>query len=221
MKRLTWTIALLPLAGAPCTYAQSIPVTQSFGFGTNVVGDNLGSTLTGPGVNLFAGGGTDCPWCDSGFLYNTPGSSLNPSTQIFYDYVQGSLTVGGQTYCQDGVECSFYTQGIFASRSITFPTNGQNFTVTIPVGLDSITVDVTPLTAPDFFVTLNPSGGDLTLTFDFVPALPNGPPAYYAFAQGTFPATVSTPEPGPLGLMAAGLVGILGLGLKRRLPAFF
>jgi hypothetical protein len=222
MKRFLWTIALLSLAGAPCTYAQAIDVTQDIGFAANFGGgDNLGSSLIGPGLNLSAGGGTNCLWCTPLYFFNTPGSSLYPSTEIFYDSASGSLSVGGQTYCQMG-ECSLFAQELTAYQSITFPTNGQNFTVTIPVQLSAVTLNVAPSTQPFFNITLYPAQGDLTLSFDFAPAFPGGPPdGYYIFSQGTFPSTpVSTPEPGPLGLMAAGLIGILALGLTRRLSAY-
>lgn len=220
MKRRIWAIAVLLLVGAPCTYAQlfSLPITQAtIGFGQNLGYDNLGAILTGPGTTVFLGGGTNCSWCSIG-QSDTPGTSLNPSTQVFYDAVSGSVTLGRQTYNCDEVECIVGEGSISAVGNITFPTNGQNFTVTVPASVGSILVTVpTPGQGQGFVQAdlLIPSG-ELTLSFFLNPSFPNGPPAYYGLEQATF--TASAPEPGPLGLMMAGLVGILGFTLKRRLP---
>lgn len=224
MKRCIWAIAVLLLVGAPCTYAQTFfpTITQAtIGFAENLgSGDNLGATLTGPGVTLLGGGGTNCSWCFLNSFSNTPGTSLNPSTQVFYDFVSGNVTLGSQTYNCQGLECTFGEGTISALGNITFPANGQTFTVTVPAAVDPILLTVpTPGQGQGFVQAglLIPSG-ELSLTFDFNPSFPNGPPPYYSLDQATFTSTVSAPEPGPLGLMVAGLVGILGLALKRTLP---
>jgi hypothetical protein len=55
------------------------------------------------------------------------------------------------------------------------------------------------------------------LNLGFVPASEEFP-AGYVFSEGKFVAA-TTPEPGTLGLMATGLVGIIGvIQRKRKLP---
>lgn len=227
MKRFVWIIGVLPLPVAPCTYAQN--TTQTVAIGMDVgQSDNVTSTLVGPGVNVVAGGysgsyGSDiqCSWCDADAV-ELPGTSLNPSMQLVFLSVYGRLTYDGHTYCQlpNGCPVADPGQSLTTSQSITFPTNatnGQHFTFTVPAEAGSFLVTLdngsTDVLSP------NPSNGELTLTFVAFgfPNMVKG----YNFYEGTFTTAVSTPEPGPLGLMAMGLVATLGVGLKRRLSALF
>ena len=139
---------------------------------------------------------------------------------MFYDFISGSVILGGQTYDCQALECAFGEGTISALRNITFPSNGQTFTIRIPATVDPILLTVpTPGQGQGFVqAELQIPSGELALTFDFNPSFPNGPPPYYSLDQGTFTSTASAPEPGPLGLMVAGLLGILGLTLKRSLP---
>ena len=229
MKRFLWVIALLLLVAAPCTYAQGIPsiVAQAnISFGPGEGGDNQFSEFVGPGVNLFATGDAGCAlvvmnWCTGPGVYsNAPGTSLTPSIPnglLDWVTVSGSVTFGGHTtHCLD-VDCSLFSAGITALSSFVFPTNGQNFTVTVPAEISGpITGEVQ--TGEMFNLQIPP--GELVLSFDFAPKFGLAP-AYYIFSQGAFTTPMfPTPEPGPLGLLAAGLVGLLGVMLKRRkLPA--
>ena len=221
MKRFLWTTALLLLAAAPYGYAQVRTTTV---LETGGVGDNVASQFIGPGVNLTATGGTVfcSDWCDGDSFSNTPGSSLTPGAGILYDGVFGTLTIEGQTFCEEGT--CFISQesgaGIGASQSLTFPTNGKDFTVTLPAVMGP--VEVSTLTPPDGALTTFDFGefsGEMVMSFDFVPQFPGGPPPHYVFDRATFTSGFAVAEPGPLGLMAAGLAGLLGLVLKRRLPA--
>jgi hypothetical protein len=222
MKRFLWTTALLLLAAAPYSYAQ-LRTTTVF---QNSFPDNVVSQLIGPGINLTATGGILCDWCfgDNGFS-NTPGSSLTPGVGILYDGVFGTLTIEGQTFCEEAFPC-FISQesgaGIGASQSLTFPTNGKDFTVTLPAVMGP--VEVSSFTPPDGALTTFDFGefsGEMTLSFGFVPESLTGLPSYYVFDRAIFTSGFAVAEPGPLGLMAAGLAGLLGLVLKRRLPALF
>jgi PEP-CTERM motif-containing protein len=175
------------------------------------------STFEGPGISLNGLGNAICDWGPCGTPI-TPGSSLNPSFfEIDFGPVgpAGTLTLGGQQIvCQgSNAECSLLAAEINASRSITFPTNGQNFTVTVAAAVPQLTGSV-DLFAPPGAEPFNIQGssGELVLYFAFV----DFPSPSYQFEEAVF----STPEPGALGLMAAGLAGVLGLFLsKRRSPA--
>jgi hypothetical protein len=217
MKRISWTTLLLVLAGAPCTHAQIVTQSRSV-FSINFgAGDNLISQFTGPGVNLSDVGGTACSWCGNESFSNTPGTELNPSTQIFYDNGPiGTLTLEGHTtYCQQ--QCEISVPEISAFQNITFPTNGKSFTVTVPAGMGDVTVSI----LGDQFqaVNLQIPNGELSLSFGFDPELPGGPPSHYALEQGTFTTPMfPASEPGPRGLMVVALAGLLGLVLRRKLP---
>ena len=222
MKHFFWLIGLVLLAGAPCTYAQSVTTTRTV-FETNFSGDNLVSQFWGPGVNLTATGGTNCfDWCSGDSFSNTPGTSLTPGSEIFYGSVYGTLTFEGHNICTEQFHCfiSDASAGIGASQSLTFPTNGQDFTVRLPAGMGPVDVNFyQPGTGALETVNLGEFGGEMVLSFQFVPEFPGGPPPYYLFERATFTSGFAAPEPGPLGLMAAGLAGLLGLVLKRRLLA--
>jgi len=221
MKHFFWLIGLVLLAGAPCTYAQSVTTTRTI-FVTNVSGDNLFSQFIGPGVNLTATGGTNCfDWCTPDSFYNAPGTSLTPGSEIFYGLVWGTLTFEGQNVCeQDTCFIADASAGIGASQSLTFPTNGQDFTVRLPAVMGPVDVNFPqPGTGALQTVDLGEFGGEMVLSFRFVPQYPGGPPPYYVFDRATFTSGFAVGEPGPLGLMAAGLAGLLGLVLKDRLLA--
>ena len=219
MKHFFWLIGLVLLAGAPCTYAQFVTTTRTV-FEANFSGDNLFSQFIGPGVNLTATGGTNCfDWCSGESFSNTPGTSLTPFSEIFYGSVDGTLTFEGQNVCE---QCFIAdaSAGIGASQSLTFPTNGQDFTVMLPAVMGPVDVNfLEPGTGALKTVNLGEFGGPMVLSFQFVPEFPGGPPPYYQFDRATFTSGFAVAEPGPLGLMAAGLAGLLGLVLKRRLLA--
>jgi PEP-CTERM motif len=208
MKSLITLLVLLPLPA----WAQGVTtftVQTNIGLSFNGSFTDSISRFEGPGVSLSATGGATCPdFCLGDFF--TPGSSLNPSID-FVDFSAGSgtLTLGGQqTNCDLSLECSLRGPPITALGTVTFPTNDQNFTVTVPAVMGPISGQVGPLP----FNLLTPPG-ELVLTFGFF----NAPSPSYQFEGGVF----STPEPGTLDLMmAAALVAILGIALKRRkLPA--
>lgn len=98
------------------------------------------------------------------------------------------------------------------------PTNGKGFTVTLPGAMGGIQVTAfDPLTGEAHVFDLGIGPGKMVLNFDFImQGFPGGPPSFYRLTRGTFTTGVATPEPGPLGLMAAGLAGILGIALRKR-----
>jgi hypothetical protein len=111
------------------------------------------------------------------------------------------VTIGGTTYNPDllSLSCCLFS-----------PSGGLNGSASGYVGQD------------ETFRYLNltlPSGGGWNLNFAFFPASGVNP-AYYVFVNGTFTAgtpPAATPEPGTLGLMATGLVGIVGAIRRKRL----
>ena len=224
MKRVLWAIALLlPLAGAPTTYAQSVPtiVTQAdMTFGPSAGGDNQRTTFLGPGVNLQGFGDATCLWCVGLATYqNAPGTSLDPSIPndgIDWVTVIGSLTVEGRTNICDAEDCGLSAQGMAALQNFIFPTNGRDFTVTVPAVFNGPIMGSAG-SGPDFTqFALQIPQGEMVLSFAFVRAQGLAP-AYYSFVDGEFKTPMfPTPEPGPLGLMGAGLAGILGFALRKR-----
>lgn len=210
-KRLIALLALLVLsAWAQGVYADNTPtfgvqanidITTTAGFAENV------STFQGPGVNLTAMGGGTCPELFCAGI--APGSSLNPSVDLdFSDGVGGTVTLGGgqQIDCQfSKANCLLIGVGIAVSSSIKLPTNGQNFAVTVPAALGSPIMGVDESTNRMFNLQTFP--GQFQLFFAFDSSMQS-----YKFVEGVY----STPEPGTLGLMAAGLAGILGLSNRRK-----
>jgi len=219
MKRFQRICTLLLPMLAQCAYADSIStfVTQAnIRFITNEGGDNQSSTFTGPGVNLFASGDVSCFWCGLGQYSLTPGSSITSNVGtggLDWVFVQGSLTLGGQPQVCGPPDCGLFSVGVTALSSFTFPTNGRNFTVTVPAMLNGPIQG--QLGSGDTFhqFALQIPQGRLVLTFDFVPSQNGGPPAYYQFTQGAFK---TTPEPGTFGLMASGFAGMVGAVLRKR-----
>jgi hypothetical protein len=225
MKRLLWAITLLPLAGVPRTYAQSLTVTQS---SSNLAftfsgGDNLSSQFIGPGVDLFASGDMNCPgpspngWCGfGGDQTNLPGTSLTPTAQLVYNFVTGSLTFGGHNLCQS--DCQVTSMPGLGAQAFTFPTNGKGFTVTLPGAMEGFQVTgFDPVTGEFQVVNLGIAGpGKMVLNFDFVQVPPGGPPSFYRFTRGTFTTGVATPEPSTASLLLIAFAGLVPLARRRR-----
>jgi hypothetical protein len=180
--------------------------------GANVgAGDNVLVNLSGQGVSIFAIGGTprgffDC--CDPYF----PGDHALGPTTIFWD--TAGLQIGSTGYDFDQFDLSFTD---LEAPMITFPTNGKDFTVSFPwtweldgtIGANSNTT--CPSSGCNFSFVSEPGTLSFSFTFD-----PHFGGVYFAG-----PASFSTPEPGTLGLMAAGLAGILAVFKRRKRAVVF
>ncbi|PYX33301.1 MAG: hypothetical protein DMG77_00650 [Acidobacteria bacterium] len=197
MNYLRLAIAIVFAVFAQCSFADSIQTFQitqvTMIMGPNDgSGDNLGFTLTGPGVTITGFGGMACfDWC-SGPI---PAPTGNP-TEVFVSFF-GSATIGGTAYDPMSLSldcCLFNANGGVNASASGFVGEGDSFTQ---------------------FNLILPTNGKWTLNFAFQPP-ESGNPGYYYFTDGEFSAqTRVTPEPGMVGLMLTGLAGIAGI-VKRK-----
>jgi len=125
------------------------------------------------------------------------------------------VTIGGQTYHVGADEVLFFSS--ITAGGFTFPAGGNAssiFTVTVPATFGSVRGEA----GNGVFFNVNVPPGQLVLTFDYHPAA-NGNPAIYTFSEGRYKAeglVTTTPEPGTIVLMAAGLASMAGLIRKKR-----
>ena len=210
MKRFIWLV-VLPFALFCSAHANSIYSFNAgqvtFIFGENSDGGNALYSLVGPNINLSGVGTAIClSFCvDNPIL---PGTSLNPSIGIDFEFSNGGVEIGGQTY-----GAILFVSSISAA-SFTFPLGGSvptTFTIADPARFSVVDGRVLNDAGSPLNVTIPP--GNLVLTFNYFPA-GNGHPAWYFFSGGQY--VVATPEPGTLGLMATGLAGIVVLILRKR-----
>lgn len=165
---------------------------QIFLMPNNGSGDNLGFIGYMNGHQLFLGGGTPYDFFgDGGYA---PGSVFGGGATLYLDPAE--IWINGAP-----MEFGFPddTSFIFGS-SITLPTNGSDLTVPWQIGFSAIGVNF----GTGQTVQVGGQGiGKLTLYYDSVTNL------YY---PGSF---VQTPEPGTLGLLGTGILGILASARKR------
>ncbi len=169
-------------------------------------GDNVGVTLSGQGVSIFALGGTPTYWFDSDQLY-FPGDQGLGETTIFWDTAFLKIGSTGYEFDQFDLNPTFLDV-----PRITFPTNGKNFTVTVPWAwaLSGTIISNCPKSGCGFLLAGKP--GKLNFSFVFADGV------YYA-SSASF---TTVPEPGTFALMAVG-IGVVGWRRFRyscsRLPA--
>jgi len=212
MKRIIWVV--LPFALFCSAHANSIYTFNAgqatFVFGENGGGDNATYSLVGPNINLS---GVATAFCQppTSFCVDTPilpGTSLNPSIGVDFEFSSGGVKIGGQTY-----EAVLFVSSISAA-SFTLPLGGSvptTFTIADPATFSLVGGRVLNDAGSPLNVTI--PQGNLVLTFNYFPAR-NGRPASYFFSSGQY--VVTTPEPSTLGLMATGLAGIVWLILRKR-----
>ena len=185
MKRFLWATPLLFVLISSVARADSVNIS----FGPNSgSGDNFRIEQQSGGTTVILGGGTPFGFFDD--IGYAAGSTLGGFTTVYLDY--GSAQIGGDYY-----DLTVGTGTLFMS-SLTLPTNGAS-TVTVPVTL-SFAGSGTTDTGAIFSAAGSATG---TITFVQVGGL------YYG---GAFTAT---PEPGTLGLIATGLIGIFWVARRR------
>jgi PEP-CTERM motif-containing protein len=161
-------------------------------------GDNVGVTLSGQGVFIFAVGGTPAFWLDGSIGYYPGQEGLGPTT-ILWDTAY--LQIGALAY-------DFGQFGLAPTDldvpGITFPTNGKDFTVSIPWAwalFGTINTNC-PSSGCGFFLASKP--GKLSFSFIYEPTY-----GIY-FANSVSFSTV--PEPATFTFMA---IGIAAVGWRR------
>jgi hypothetical protein len=215
MKRLLLATATLVVCFAQCAYAGSIQTINIRQVNLDIFpndgsGENVGFSFTSPNTLIDGIAGTDCfDWCGIADSL-PPGSTLGPSSGLFFDSLQ-HVTIGGKSF--DSESSFIFNSSINPAGTVFFPTDGNDFTVTIPASLDS---PLTLLLSNGKTVLVNIPAGQLTLTFGFSPAQGDIPATYF-FSQGSYVATTATPEPGSFLLLGTGLVGVLGAARKKLL----
>jgi hypothetical protein len=196
MKHLSRVALFVLLLASLSAFADSVNFTNLNVYFTIAAnqgfGDNIGGTLIGTNVNFFLSGGTPYNWFAGDTLY-APGSVGGGDTTIYFDFAAGTL--GGQYYEGDnaGVTTADFNAGVF-----TFPTNGKNFTVSVPASLGVVVVTGCTNAGVCTVYNLVSKPGTLVLSFAYS--------QYYGMyygASGSFTTTV--PEPSTLGLVGIGI----------------
>jgi len=191
MNYLRLAIAILLLAFAQCSYADSIltlHITEATMFmGPNDgSGDNIGFTFTGPGIKIFGTAGMGCfDWCTG---QPVPDTNVFPS-EIFLSGFPDVLFHGVSAFLDP--QTSFFNDSGGLNPTETGHLNGVPFVLTLPT--------------------------NGSWDFIFQPTTDqNGNPAF-SFVSGSFSASAPAPvpEPGTIGLMLTGLAGIGGI-LRRK-----
>ena len=185
MRRLLWATPLLFVLISSGAWADSVNL---FLYPNQGFGDNFAIEQQSRGMTVFLEGGTQTGYFDNtGYV---PGSTLGGPGIVYLDI--GFAQIGGVDY-----DLNVATGYLFMS-SITLPTNGAS-TVTDQVML-TFGALVTTDTGQTIFVD-GTSKGRITFTMGY-------PGVYYA---GTF----TTPEPGTVGLIGTGLIGIFSVARRR------
>jgi hypothetical protein len=160
-------------------------------------GDNFGFVQYGPGYNITGFGGVAYSFfnCCDGFA---PGSTFGGSTDLFLS--SGFAKIGPLSS-----EVQYLAGAQLFVSTIIFPTNGQNFRPLVDIDFSGSGLLL------DFWPQTIDVGGSARgyIEFSFI----NG--AYYpsAFEQ--------IPEPGTLGLIATGVIGVLAKAKKWRRAASY
>lgn len=185
MRRILWATSVLFILISSSAWADSVNIFLAPNYG---FGDNFGIEEFSPGMIVFLGGGTQTGFFDS--IGYAPGSTLGGLGTVYLD--SGIVQIGGNVY-----NLNVTTGSLFIS-SITLPTNGAS-TFTDPVVLSFAAS--APIAGTGQFINV---GGTQKGTITFY----NENGLYYA---GAF----TTPEPGTVGLIGTGLLGIFSVAWRR------
>lgn len=188
MRRFLRVTLMLSVLTCGRMFADSIKI---FFFPNDGTGDNFGSVQYVGGMRIEIGGGAPADFFGY-FPGYAPGSTFGGFTDLFVS--DGSLQIGANSY-----ELVPLAVGTLFLSSITFPTNGQDFTAQVDLEFSDSMLILD--TNQPFDV-----GGGATgrMTFHYL----NG--VYYPDSAGF----INVPEPNTLSLMGTGLAGILALGRR-------
>lgn len=188
--RIALFFVLVSISAPADTIRHNLQV--SVGMGPNDgFGDNVGVVLRGPGISIFAAGGTPTGWFDGDREY-FPGQLVLGPTEIFWD--TAGLRIGSQTYTFDEFDLNPTFLDI---PYLALPSNGRNVTISIPMEwkLGGTIIDSCPSDGCGFFFASKP--GKLKISFTY---FPEG--GVYFARSATF---TPVPEPGTFVLMALGI----------------
>jgi hypothetical protein len=146
-------------------------------------GDNFGFLIYGNGIYAVGGGGT--PFDFFNVFGYAPGSVLGGSTDIFFE--GGFVRIG--TISSD----VFFDGGALFMSTITLPTNGKDFVAPVTIGFDATGTLVDTPTQQSIDLS---GSADGYIKFDFFGG---------TYSPESF---VEVPEPGTLGLLGMGLLGV-------------
>jgi hypothetical protein len=209
MLRKLWMVLFAFLITCAGAFANSVTYTVNSAtlniFPNDGSGDNVGFLLSGPGMTLSAGGGTNSFFIFQG---SAPGSIGSAMLYLFPDYV-ASGNIG--SYGPGEIELNCCSGAALFSGTFTFPSNGQSFfSVTLPAYLTGISGTIVSGSGSTFFeqpFTLSGVSGHETLSFYYSSYWNLYYPAYGSFS--------TIPEPNTWVLLATGLCAALG-SLPRR-----
>lgn len=188
MKRILWVTSILFVLLSSCAFADSVRIS----YGPFDFGDNFTGVQFGHGFAAAVYGSTPLGFFNiNGY---EPGSSLGGSTDLAISI--GFAKIGGNIY-----ELTPTDYGTFDLTNFTLPTNGKDL-VRVMVQIEYSA----PMMVIDTGESLDLGGG----AKGFIDFTRGQDGLYYA---GSFS---QAPEPGTLGLMGSGLIGVLAL-VRRRL----
>jgi hypothetical protein len=205
MKVSRLTLCAVILLSSSCGFADSVTFLKNLSVNLSVqpnagFGDNVNGTIFGNGVNLSVGGGTPFEWYGTdGYA---PGSVGGGSTDVFFDFVFGTI---GKKFFDDGINEAHFDTGSFM-----FPTNGRNFTITLPASFGVIVLTGCTDGGGCYEYDLATRQGTLTMSFQYQNGL------YYAGDGSFVTSTTAVPEPATLSLLTLGLAA-LPWQLRRRM----
>lgn len=194
MRRFLWVTPLLFVLMSSGAWADSV----SFFLMPNYFGDNFGFEQRSGGMIVDVGGGTEIGFFDGFPDGYTPGSTLGGYTTVFLD--SGNVRI-------NGVDHDLYvTTGSLFMSSFTLPTTGAPYvTELVDLSFGSLAI---VLDTGQFIIMGGDQKGTITFEMGYTGL-------YYAYGEFT-PAPV--PEPGSLGLIATGVIGILSLARRKLGP---
>ena len=190
MKRLLWmttiSLVLMSCRGFADTIIQLFPNDGS--------GDNFGALIRDGADFIIVRGGTTIGYYDL-LTGHPPGSGVGGSTVLFLD--GGVARIGGQFYDLQ----QFGGPGTLNMTTFTLPANGQPF-FQVPITLD-FSADMIIIETGDLITVGGFTSGHVAFNLSDVDGL------YYP--AGGF----ATPEPGTLGTVGTGLLGLLTLAREK------